>query len=215
MQICLAHKGYLWIEVETNGRAAHGSRFEQGIDANMRMGRFLAELGQTGTRPARPPAASAGGPSVAARRDDPWRRRPEHLRRILQIADRAADDSGRNGSAGCCAKCRKSSTVCRRRPNASSHGPGLFRPRPVRSRRATPQSFAPWIERPEGARPRAEIYRRHAVDGRRAASGRRHRDGGDGPRRRRRARGGRMGGAGIGRANRRDSGRGGDRLLAC
>ena len=42
--ICLAHKGYLWIEVETTGRAAHGSRFELGVDANMRMGRFLAEL---------------------------------------------------------------------------------------------------------------------------------------------------------------------------
>ena len=44
VQICLAHKGYLWIEVETRGRAAHGSRFEQGVDANMRMGRFLAAL---------------------------------------------------------------------------------------------------------------------------------------------------------------------------
>src|SRR5258706_4004384 len=44
VQICLAHKGYLWIEVETKGRAAHGSRFEQGLDANMRMGRFLAAL---------------------------------------------------------------------------------------------------------------------------------------------------------------------------
>lgn len=43
-RICLAHKGYLWIEVETKGRAAHGSRFEQGVDANMRMGRFLARL---------------------------------------------------------------------------------------------------------------------------------------------------------------------------
>src|SRR6185436_6261177 len=41
---CVAHKGYLWIEVETEGRAAHGSKFEQGVDANMRMGRFLAEL---------------------------------------------------------------------------------------------------------------------------------------------------------------------------
>ncbi len=44
VQICLAHKGYLWIEVETVGRAAHGSRFEQGIDANLRMGRFLSSL---------------------------------------------------------------------------------------------------------------------------------------------------------------------------
>jgi len=44
VQICIAHKGYLWIEVETKGRAAHGSRFEQGIDANLRMGRFLERL---------------------------------------------------------------------------------------------------------------------------------------------------------------------------
>jgi acetylornithine deacetylase len=44
LRICLAHKGYLWIEVETRGRAAHGSRFELGVDANMRMGRFLARL---------------------------------------------------------------------------------------------------------------------------------------------------------------------------
>ena len=44
LDVCLAHKGYLWIEVETHGRAAHGSRFQEGIDANMRMGRFLAKL---------------------------------------------------------------------------------------------------------------------------------------------------------------------------
>jgi acetylornithine deacetylase len=46
MNICLAHKGFIWLEVETLGRAAHGSRFDLGIDANMRMGRFLAELDQ-------------------------------------------------------------------------------------------------------------------------------------------------------------------------
>ncbi len=44
MDICLAHKGFVWLEVETVGRAAHGSRFGEGVDANMRMGRFLAEL---------------------------------------------------------------------------------------------------------------------------------------------------------------------------
>ncbi len=44
LRLCLAHKGYLWIEVETTGLAAHGSKFEKGVDANMRMGRFLAEL---------------------------------------------------------------------------------------------------------------------------------------------------------------------------
>lgn len=44
LQLCLAHKGFIWLEIETEGRAAHGSRFELGIDANMRMGRFLCEL---------------------------------------------------------------------------------------------------------------------------------------------------------------------------
>ncbi len=44
MKLCLAHKGFVWLEVETFGRAAHGSRFDEGIDANMRMGRFLATL---------------------------------------------------------------------------------------------------------------------------------------------------------------------------
>ena len=34
----------MWIEVETRGKAAHGSRFDEGVDAVMRMGRFLAAL---------------------------------------------------------------------------------------------------------------------------------------------------------------------------
>lgn len=44
LRTCLAHKGFIWIEVRTHGKAAHGSRFELGVDANMRMGRFLAKL---------------------------------------------------------------------------------------------------------------------------------------------------------------------------
>jgi acetylornithine deacetylase len=44
LQTCLAHKGYMWILVEVSGRAAHGSKFELGIDANMKMGQFLHAL---------------------------------------------------------------------------------------------------------------------------------------------------------------------------
>jgi acetylornithine deacetylase len=44
LRLCRAHRGFIWFEVETIGRAAHGSRYREGIDANMRMGRFLAEL---------------------------------------------------------------------------------------------------------------------------------------------------------------------------
>jgi acetylornithine deacetylase len=67
VRICLAHKGYLWIEVETVGRAAHGSKFESGIDANMMMGRFLNKLDnlEIDLR-ARPPHPLVGPPSLHA-----------------------------------------------------------------------------------------------------------------------------------------------------
>jgi acetylornithine deacetylase len=44
LTIGCAHRGFIWYDVETFGRAAHGSRYTEGIDANLRMGRFLAEL---------------------------------------------------------------------------------------------------------------------------------------------------------------------------
>ncbi len=65
--ICLAHKGYLWIEVTVRGRAAHGSRFLEGVDANMRMGRFLAKLDRLEQElRARPPHPLVGPPSLHA-----------------------------------------------------------------------------------------------------------------------------------------------------
>jgi len=44
LDIVVAHKGFSWIEIETIGRAAHGSRFEEGVDAIAHMGHVLAEL---------------------------------------------------------------------------------------------------------------------------------------------------------------------------
>jgi acetylornithine deacetylase len=44
LTLCRAHRGFIWYDVETFGRAAHGSRFKEGIDANMHMGRFMAQL---------------------------------------------------------------------------------------------------------------------------------------------------------------------------
>ena len=44
MQIAIGHKGFAWFEVETRGRAAHGSRPREGRDAILRMGRVLGEL---------------------------------------------------------------------------------------------------------------------------------------------------------------------------
>ena len=44
LQIAIGHKGFAWFEIETRGRAAHGSRPKDGRDAIMRMGRVLHEL---------------------------------------------------------------------------------------------------------------------------------------------------------------------------
>ncbi|HEY9518575.1 MAG TPA: M20/M25/M40 family metallo-hydrolase [Gemmatimonadales bacterium] len=67
LRICRAHKGYLWIEVEVEGRAAHGSRFDLGIDANLRMGRFLVALEALERElRARPPHPLVGPPSLHA-----------------------------------------------------------------------------------------------------------------------------------------------------
>jgi acetylornithine deacetylase len=48
MDICVAHKGFLWVEIRVAGRAAHGSRPDLGIDANLEMGRVLCRLGELG-----------------------------------------------------------------------------------------------------------------------------------------------------------------------
>ena len=65
--LCLAHRGFIWYDIEIVGRAAHGSLYEEGIDANMRMGRLLVELEKLGedllTRPAHP---LSGPPSLHA-----------------------------------------------------------------------------------------------------------------------------------------------------
>lgn len=67
MNLCRGHKGFIWLEVETIGRAAHGSRFSEGIDANMRMGRFLAELDKLEKDlRARTPHPLVGPPSLHA-----------------------------------------------------------------------------------------------------------------------------------------------------
>jgi acetylornithine deacetylase len=67
LRICLAHKGFTWLTVTVEGRAAHGSQFAQGIDANVRLGAFLVRLGQLATElTSRPPHPLVGPPSLHA-----------------------------------------------------------------------------------------------------------------------------------------------------
>jgi len=67
LQIVRAHRGFIWYEVTTYGRAAHGSRYDEGVDAIMHMGRFLAELDKLEQELLqRSPHALAGPPSLHA-----------------------------------------------------------------------------------------------------------------------------------------------------
>ena len=44
LQLAVAHRGFVWLEVETEGRAAHGSRPDLGVDAIAKMGPILVGL---------------------------------------------------------------------------------------------------------------------------------------------------------------------------
>ena len=44
LQVCLAHKGFLWATIRTEGRAAHGSDHAAGVDAVVHMGRVLGAI---------------------------------------------------------------------------------------------------------------------------------------------------------------------------
>jgi acetylornithine deacetylase len=44
LAVCTAHRGFVWTEIEFTGRAAHGSRYDIGIDAIRHAALVLAEL---------------------------------------------------------------------------------------------------------------------------------------------------------------------------
>jgi acetylornithine deacetylase len=44
LRVCIAHKGFVWAEIETHGRAAHGSRPAEGKDAITGMAPVLTRL---------------------------------------------------------------------------------------------------------------------------------------------------------------------------
>ena len=52
-QIVIAHKGFVWAEVETTGLAAHGSQADVGVDAIAAMGPILSGLGELSAELAR------------------------------------------------------------------------------------------------------------------------------------------------------------------
>ena len=67
LAIAIGHKGFAWVEVDVQGRAAHGSRPAEGQDAILRLGRVLARLEALDVAlQARPPHALVGTGSLHA-----------------------------------------------------------------------------------------------------------------------------------------------------
>jgi acetylornithine deacetylase len=62
LDVCLAHRGFGLFEFETRGRAAHGSRYQNGIDANIHMGRILKELDKLSQKLLKAPGHPLLGP---------------------------------------------------------------------------------------------------------------------------------------------------------
>lgn len=44
LNLCIAHRGFVWLDVETEGIAAHGSRPNLGVDAIAKMGKVLVNI---------------------------------------------------------------------------------------------------------------------------------------------------------------------------
>ncbi len=67
LRACVAHKGFVWAELETAGRAAHGSRPAEGIDAITAMAPVLSRLAALQQQlDDRDPHPLVGPPSVHA-----------------------------------------------------------------------------------------------------------------------------------------------------
>jgi acetylornithine deacetylase len=66
LRVCVAHKGFMWLEIEVRGRAAHGSRPDEGVDAIVQMVPVLIALRELSERLAERPHPLVGPPSLHA-----------------------------------------------------------------------------------------------------------------------------------------------------
>ena len=151
LRMAIGHKGFAWMEIVTKGRAAHGSRPEEGRDAIARMGRVLVAL-EARDRELRARAAGAvSGHRIAARVDHHRRPRAQQLSGSLRAADGAPHRRRRGRARRRGGDRRDPRVVAPRRFRVRSHGaadglsPGLLhrsRPR-ARARRSAPRSRTP------------------------------------------------------------------------
>ena len=95
LELVVAHKGFVWSQIEVSGRAAHGSRPHLGVDAIVKS-RTGPDRDRRARRDARGALASAGGKAVGPRLADRGRRGALELPGALRGRPGAADGAGRD-----------------------------------------------------------------------------------------------------------------------
>jgi len=95
--VATGHKGFSWVEVTTEGRAAHGSRPQEGRDAILKMGSLLQRLGDlTRKLESRTPHPLLGCPSLHASLIDGGREMSTYPDKcVLKIERRTLTDEDR------------------------------------------------------------------------------------------------------------------------
>src|SRR2546422_2028014 len=88
LEVVTAHKGFAWAQVKTQGRAAHGSRPEEGRDAIAFMGRGLGEIerlqAKLSAAPGHPPLGRGSGHASLISGGQEWSSYPSECRLSLE-----------------------------------------------------------------------------------------------------------------------------------
>ena len=142
LELCVAHKGFAWLEIEIAGRAAHGSQPQLGIDAIAKAGRVLTGIEELGRRLAAEPGHALLGPgSVHASLIEGGQELSSYPERCLVQLERRTVPGESAGA--------------RRGAGARARGPRPRRPTPS----CTPRCARRSCGRPSRSAPDAEIVR--------------------------------------------------------
>ena len=125
LELVVAHKGFVWSEIEVTGRAAHGSRPHLGVDAIVKMGAGAHASSSALDRALADAPAPAARPRLGARLADRGRRRALELPGALHARPRAPHaararprPSDRGGARGAAGPLPRRRPRVRRRPSA-------------------------------------------------------------------------------------------------
>ena len=147
LEVMPAHRGFVWIEIVVAGRAAHGSRWDLGVDAIRLAGLLLAELDRVDAEELSARTHPLLGRASLHASTHRGRDRHVDVSRPVRAAPRAAyaarrDGRGRGGGGAARVRRRSRAAAGARRRGVAPHGAGSERRRDGRARRARARGCA-------------------------------------------------------------------------